>query len=122
MPVVVCVVDDARSVRKSVANLLKSAGYVPVCFETGEQFLASPWRQRAGCVLLDISMPGLRGQDVLTMLRTAGERVPVICMSAHASEATITEALAKGAEFFLKKPFTADALIEALATLSQERP
>ncbi|AHL75509.1 chemotaxis protein CheY [Stutzerimonas stutzeri] len=118
----VCVVDDARSIRKSVANLLKSAGYEPVCFESGDLFLASPWRQRAACVLLDLWMPGMHGQDVLAVLRASGDSVPVICMSAHASETMIGQALAGGAVQLLKKPFTADALIEALANILKERP
>lgn len=118
---VICVVDDAFAVRKSIANLLKSAHYQPVCFDSGDQFLASPWRKRAACVLLDLWMPGMHGQDVQAVLRADGDTVPVICISAHATDAMIARALEGGAVMFLRKPFTADALIEALASILMSR-
>ncbi|WP_043310299.1 response regulator [Pseudomonas sp. ML96] len=110
---VVCVIDDEPSVRKAVANLLRSAGYQPVCFEAGENFLASPWRAQASCVLLDLQMRGLQGLEVLRAL--GGER-PVICMSAHAGEQQVAEALSIGAALFLAKPFTAEQLLQAIAS------
>ncbi|HSC80883.1 MAG TPA: response regulator [Chitinolyticbacter sp.] len=112
---VVCVIDDDPAIRKGVANLLRSAGYQPVCFESGASFLASPWRAQAACVLLDLNMPGLHGTDVQRALRGQGAAPPVICMSAQASQARVEEILALGATGFLAKPFTAEALLDAIS-------
>ncbi|BBP83855.1 MULTISPECIES: response regulator transcription factor [unclassified Pseudomonas] len=119
---VVCVIDDDPSVRKGVANLLKSEGYSPVCFQSGESFLASPWKEQADCVLLDLCMPGLQGQDVQRSLNARGSRVPVICMSARASEQAISLARQQGAVGFIAKPFTAEVLLAAIGDALQGRP
>lgn len=120
MPVV-CIIDDEPSVRKGIANLLKSAGYQSVCFESGLSFLASPWRAQASCVLLDLCLNGLQGNEVQRRLKAQGSTLPVICMSAHASEQLIAQSLSEGAAQFLVKPFTAEALLQALTTTLLER-
>lgn len=119
---VVCVIDDEPAIRKGVANLLKSAGYKPVCFESGERFLASPWRAQAVCVLLDLHMRGLQGPDVQRALQAQGYQLPVICMSAHANQQQTDEALALGATHCLVKPFSAEALLDAISDSLKERP
>lgn len=120
MPVV-CIIDDEPSIRKGIANLLKSAGYQSVCFDSGMSFLASPWKAQASCVLLDLCLNGLPGSDVQRSLKAQGSTLPVICMSAHASEHLIAQSLREGAAQFLVKPFTAEALLQALATTLLER-
>jgi FixJ family two-component response regulator len=115
---VVCVIDDEPSIRKGIANLLRSEGYLPLCFDSGESFLASPWHAQACCLLLDLQLPGLQGLDVLGALD--GE-LPVICMSAQATEAQVSEALARGARRFLAKPFAAEQLLEAIAASLEPR-
>lgn len=112
---VVCVIDDEPPVRKGVANLLKSAGYNPVVFDSGESFLASPWSEATACVLLDLCMPEVSGHDVLRRLKARGTHAPVICMSAHASEQEIALALREGAVQFIAKPFTAEVLLAVIA-------
>lgn len=119
---VVCVIDDEPSVRKGVANLLKSEGYNPVCFPSGESFLASPWKDQAACILLDLCMPGLQGHDVQRSFNARGYSVPVICVSAHASQQDIDLALRNGAVQFIAKPFTAEVLLAAIANALQVPP
>ena len=118
---VVCVIDDDPSVRKGVANLLKSEGYQAVCFQSGDSFLASDWIGRANCVLLDLCMPGLHGHEVQRALNGLGADVPVICMSAQATEQNVALALQQGACEFLAKPFTAEALLAAVAHSARAR-
>ena len=118
---VVCIIDDEPSIRKGIANLLKSEGYQPVCFESGESFLISPWRPQADCLLLDMCMYGLQGLDVLRALQEQGNTLPVICMSAHTNEQSIQQSLHAGASHFLSKPFTAEALLHLIATTLKDR-
>lgn len=114
---IVCVIDDEASIRKGLANLLRSAGYQTVGFASGESFLASPWRHRAACVLLDLQLPGLQGDEVLGALNP---EIPVICLSALANEQQIATCIARGAHF-LAKPCDAETLLHTLASCLEAR-
>lgn len=118
---VVCIIDDEPSIRKGIANLLKSEGYQPYCFESGAHFLASPWKTQADCLLLDMRMPGLQGLDVQRVLQEQGNTLPVICMSARANEQTVRQSLHAGARHFLFKPFTAETLLRVIAAVFKEQ-
>jgi FixJ family two-component response regulator len=111
---VVCIVDDDASVRKSLANLLRSAGYRSRVFVSGEEFLALEHFDDIGCLLLDLKMNGLSGIDVLRALSLKDRKFPVICMSAHWDEATLAESSRYNAIECLRKPFSGDALLSAV--------
>ena len=111
---VVCIVDDDASVRKSLANLLRSAGYRSRVFVSGEEFLALEHFDDIGCLLLDLKMNGLSGIDVLRALSLKDRKFPVICMSAHWDEATLAESSRYHAIECLRKPFSGDALLSAV--------
>jgi FixJ family two-component response regulator len=117
---VVCVVDDELSLRKGIANLLRSAGYEPVCFDSGESFLASGWKLHADCLLLDLRLRGMQGLEVQQALQQQGCPLPVICMSAHADNQAIAQSLQAGALHFVSKPFNADTLLQAIARILQD--
>lgn len=110
----VCVVDDDSSVRKSLANLLKSAGYRTVSFASGEDFLASSAVDEAACVLLDLRMDGMQGLEVQHHLNLAGKTLGVICMSAHDDADSVARATQAGALGFLRKPFAEEALLQTI--------
>jgi FixJ family two-component response regulator len=111
---IVCIVDDDASVRKSLANLLRSAGYRSRVFASGEEFLALENFDDVACLLLDLKMHGLSGIDVLRALTTRDRTFPVICMSAHWDEATLAESGRYDAIECLRKPFSGDALLSAV--------
>ncbi|WP_313200937.1 response regulator [Pseudomonas sp.] len=110
----VCIVDDDASVRKSLGNLLRSAGFECLAFATGEVFLASSLAHEAGCLLLDLKMPGINGLDVQRELVRRGSLLPVICMSAHWDERALQAALHNGARGCLGKPFSEEVLLKAV--------
>lgn len=114
-PLVVCVVDDDASVRRSLSNLLRSAGFQALPFACGSSFLASPAAFDAGCALLDLKMSGLDGMDVQRELGRLNSPLPVICMSAHWDDSALAESLRQGAVECLYKPFSEDALLMAVA-------
>ena len=114
-PVVVCVVDDDASVRKSLSRLLRSAGFEALSFACGNSFLASPAALGAGCALLDLKMPGLDGAQVQRELLRLDHRLPVICMSAHWDDSALADSLRRGAVECLSKPFSEEALLMAVA-------
>ncbi|RRV06313.1 response regulator [Pseudomonas sp. v388] len=120
--ITVCVVDDDLSVRKSLVNLLKSAGYRALGFVSGEELLVCDELDAAACVLLDLRMKGLQGPDVQIALNAAGTRPAVICMSAHWDEASLVEAKGNGACDCLHKPFTGEVLLSAIESALHHQP
>jgi FixJ family two-component response regulator len=110
----VCVVDDDLSVRKSLVNLLKSAGYRALSFESGEALLTSPELDDLDCIVLDLRMNGLHGLEVQRSLAATSNRAAVICMSAHWDSSSFAEATGHGAFVCLHKPFTGEALLSVI--------
>lgn len=121
--VTICVVDDDLSVRRSLTNLLRSAGYDVQSYDSGEAFLASPHRLDAPCVLLDLRMNGLQGLEVLRQLKQATQVCPaVICMSAHWDGASLQLAHSEGVAECLRKPFSSEVLLETISrVITQQR-
>lgn len=116
---VVCIVDDEAQVRKSLSNLLRSAGYQTHCFASGEAFLESPYRDSATALLLDMQLVGLQGDEVLRRLHAPDLALPVICMSADGSQHMSERALHNGACSFFAKPFKAEVLLSLIAGLPE---
>ncbi|AGZ33018.1 response regulator [Pseudomonas sp. SWI6] len=114
MSATVCIVDDDAFVRRSLANLLRSAGFDTLLFGSGAQLLASPQARGAGCALLDLRMPGLTGLQVQGELARLGWQLPVICMSAHWDDAALEASQRNGAVACLGKPFNEDVLLKAV--------
>jgi FixJ family two-component response regulator len=113
---IVSIVDDDASLRRSVGNLLTSAGFRVQAFASAEEFLASPQRANTGCLVLDLRMAGMSGLDLLKHLGAIGSRIPVVILTAHGDDDARQRALQAGAIAFLGKPFRSDALLEAVRT------
>jgi FixJ family two-component response regulator/signal transduction histidine kinase len=111
---VVAVVADDEAVRESVARLLSSAGFDVRAWADGRAFLDDPCVKSAGCVLLDLRMPGLRGPDLQLAMRERGHGAPVIYLSDDDDVHEGVEAMKSGAADFLLKPVPADVLIPAV--------
>ncbi len=112
----VYVVDDDPSVRKSLCALLKSHGFVALPFDSGEAFLASLDSDRAGCVMLDLRMPGMGGLEIQSRLKQLGIRIPIIMITGHGDVPVAVEAMKAGAVDFIEKPASETQLLNALAT------
>jgi len=111
---VVCIVDDDASLRRSLRNLLRSAGLRVETFESAEVFLESGSQDKTGCLVLDLRMPGMGGLALLRRLVASGSRIPVIILTAHGDEETRQRSLQAGAMAFLEKPVQGTALLEAV--------
>ncbi len=74
--VVIAVVDDEESVRKAVIRLLQAAGYTAHGFASGRDFLQNGLVDWPDCLVLDLQMPGLSGQDVQRQLHCVGAHLP----------------------------------------------
>jgi FixJ family two-component response regulator len=113
VPLVV-VVDDDESVRESLPDLLREFGFATRSFSSGEEFLASGSLVQAGCLILDIAMPGMTGLDLQRELKRRGHMIPIIFISAHKDEVFRRRAFQQGAVDLLFKPFSDTALLQAL--------
>lgn len=107
----VSVVDDDAMVLKSLGRLLQSAGYAVQTFSSGQDFLAHPDGGAPGCIVMDLSMPGLNGLDLQQALARKADRRPVVFISGQGSIATSVAAMKAGAIDFLTKPFDASRLL-----------
>lgn len=111
----VFIVDDDLSVRRSLRRLVISAGYGVRVFCSAEEVLAvTDWPSRC-CLIVDVSMPGMTGLDLLDALRAASRNVPVILSSGYGDAATLARARQADVFGFLPKPFRASELLPLLA-------
>jgi FixJ family two-component response regulator len=108
------VVDDDESLRAAVLRLLEAAGFEACGYaSTGDFLLHSP-RERPGCVLLDVRLPGTSGLDLQAALPGQGFALPVIFMTGYADVASSVKAMKAGAVDFLEKPIQRQALFDAI--------
>lgn len=107
----IAIVDDDRSVRRGLSNLLKSEGYLTECFPSGEALLASDRHASFDFLILDVKLGGLDGFEVGRRFAESGVNVPVIFVSALGDELTRKRALGAGAVSFFSKPIDVDALL-----------
>ena len=111
---VISVVDDDASIRTAIYNLLRSLGYIVHVFRSAEAFLQSPQLQNTWCVIADVRMPGMSGIELQSRLRSEGNRVPFVFVTAVPEEGVRARALEGGAICFLTKPFDEDSLVAGL--------
>jgi len=110
----VYVVDDDRGIRESLRELIMSMGLRVECFETGERFLQTYQPHSAGCLILDMRMPGMNGIEVQESLIDTGYRLPVIIITGHGDIASCVRAVKHGAVDFLEKPYRPQVLRECI--------
>ena len=111
---VVSIVDDDASLRRSLRNLLMSAGLRVETFESAEVFLESGSVDDTGCLVLDLRMPGMGGLGLLKHLADSGTRIPVIILTAQGDDEMRQRTLQGGATAFLEKPVRGPALLQAI--------
>lgn len=116
----VYLVDDNDGFRDSTAWLLETAGFEVQAHASGGDFLEAFGGERHGdlaeCVVSDIRMPQMSGLQLQDELLRLGIHLPLVFVTAHGDVPLAVEAMRKGASNFLEKPFSEDALVEALRT------
>jgi FixJ family two-component response regulator len=110
----VSIVDDDDSVRGTLQELLRSAGFSSRTFESAEAFLGSGHQRNTACLITDIRMPGMSGLELQARLNAEHCRIPTIFITAHGDEEMRFQALREGAVEFLPKPFDDEVLIESV--------
>ena len=111
---IIHIVDDDDSFRTAVARLLRTSGYEVSLYETARQFLQIPPQLGAGCILLDVKMPGLSGPELQSRLAATDNPLPIVFLTGHGDIPTSVRAIKAGAEDFLSKPIAKSTLIDAI--------
>ena len=110
----VFIVEDDVAVRDSLGLLLGLKGYRTQSFVCAEDFLRVYQPSWAGCLLLDIRMPGMDGLALQDALQQKKFSLSIIMMTAHGDVPTVRTALKAGAVDFLEKPVDPDMLLNAI--------
>ncbi len=120
----VFIVDDDPAIRFAMQALMDSVNIEHEIFASGDEFLENVEDHLAGCLVLDIRMPGLGGLELQEELLRRGSTLPIIFITGHGDVPMAVDAMQKGAVDFIQKPFRdqdlLDRIREALKT-DQER-
>ncbi|GMR17040.1 MAG: response regulator transcription factor [Gammaproteobacteria bacterium] len=112
---IVYIVDDDQAIRHAMELLMRSVGRDFEIFHSGDAFLESYGNERAGCLVLDIRMPGLGGLELQDKLLQMGSTLPIIFITGHGDVPMAVEAMQKGAVDFIQKPFRDQELLDRIA-------
>jgi FixJ family two-component response regulator len=113
-PATVFVVDDDEAVRTSLRLLLKSVGLPVETFASAQEFLDQFDPNRAGCLVLDIRMPGMSGLELQQQLNDRHSIMPIVFITGHGDVPMAVEAMQAGAVDFIQKPFRDQDLIDRI--------
>lgn len=122
-PPLVYIVDDDAGVRRSLEFLVQSGGYASRSFDSAESFLAAgPLASREwGCVLLDVRMQGMSGEDLMRAIHREECPLPVVFLTGHGDVRTAVQMMKLGAADFLEKPIDDKGLLERIAAALRQR-
>ena len=110
----ISIVDDDEGVRQALKSLIDSVGFRAEVFDSGEEFLKSPYLSQTDCLITDVRMPGMSGLELQERLSAAGCSIPLVFISALEDKEARARGLRAGAIDFLQKPFSEDSLLGAI--------
>jgi FixJ family two-component response regulator len=114
------IIDDDALVREGLRDCMESAGYSVETFGSAEDFLASESSRRASCLIVDIELSGMSGLELQSRLSTLEDRVPIVFVTAHGTDANREQALRNGAAALLSKPVRREELLNAVRMAIQQ--
>jgi FixJ family two-component response regulator len=112
---VVYLVEDDELVRAALSSLVRSAGYRVEAFESPADFLDQHRHDADGCLVLDVWLPGMNGLEVQRTLRSGGNLIPIIFVTAQGDIPMTVRAMKGGAVEFLPKPVDGEKLLGAVS-------
>ncbi|MCA9713648.1 MAG: response regulator transcription factor [Myxococcales bacterium] len=98
------IIDDDPSVRAFLEAALREQDYQVMSFATAEAYLASPRARAPSCLIVDLQLPGMDGEQLFRALRDDDRSIPVIFMSGYGTVSIATRLMKEGAVYFLEKP------------------
>ena len=113
-PSLLAIVDDEACVREALTSLMRSVGYATTEYSSAESFLASADREPPDCLILDLHLPGMNGLALQRRLAERCQKLSIVFVSSNGTPEQRLGALQAGAVAFLSKPFSDDAILEAV--------
>lgn len=117
---IVFVVDDEPAMRNSLRRLFQSAGLAVQTYGSAQEFLDAYRPDAAGCLILDVRMPGMSGLELQKELATRDIKIPIVFLTGSADLAMAVEAMRAGAADFLEKPFDNEILLGRARTALEQ--
>jgi two-component system response regulator FixJ len=115
IPATVFIIDDDEQVRRSLARLVRSAGWSVEAHASAHEFLERLPYDGVGCILLDMQMPGMNGTALQERMLAADVQLPIVYLTGHADVPTSIYAMKNGALDILLKPAADDVVLNAIA-------
>ncbi|TIW01282.1 MAG: response regulator [Mesorhizobium sp.] len=106
----IAIVDDDEGVRSALTSLFSALGYEVRSYASALEFLGDDAVGDPGCMITDIQMPGMTGDELQAELISRGRAFPMIFMTAFPTEATRARVMAAGALAYLDKPAEGDVI------------
>ena len=110
----ISIIDDDEAIRRSLDDLIRSAGLRALGFSSAEAFLQSNQMSEIDCLILDLCLPGMSGLELQRQLAEDNFDLPIILMTAHERGDQRRQAVEAGAVAFLNKPFEEADLLNAI--------
>jgi FixJ family two-component response regulator len=107
-------IDDDASVRRALMRVMTQAGLPCEAFDSAEAFLASVNEGDTGCIVADMTMPGMSGLDLKTLLDSSPHHLPIVLLTAHDTDEMRAAARNAGAAGYFRKPVDTQALLDAV--------
>ena len=117
----VLIVDDDKAVRDALEFALRLQGFEVHVYSGGAELLADEQLARAGCVVIDDSMPCMDGLELIELLRERDISIPAILITSHATDRLHARAAVAGVKVVLEKPFLENALTASIQTILDGR-
>ena len=111
---VIFVVDDDANIRAGLRDVLEAEGQTVEDYPSSESFLQAYHPGRDACLLIDATLPGLSGLDLLRRLRAKGDHMPAIMITGNGDVQMAVEAMKAGASDFIEKPISRGDLLASL--------
>jgi FixJ family two-component response regulator len=111
----VFVIDDDEDMRSALGNLFASVGHEVKLFASTAEFLENAPADSAGCLVLDVRLPGMSGLDFQNKLLGTDAQIPIIFMTGHGDIPMSVRAMKAGAVDFLTKPFRDQDMLDAVS-------
>ena len=112
----VLIVDDEKSIRNSLKEILEMEEYQVDTAENGMEALEKADKEKFDAIFCDIKMPGMDGIEVLSTLVERGVETPIVMISGHGDISTAVECIKKGAIDFIEKPLDLNRILITLKT------
>jgi FixJ family two-component response regulator len=110
----VFIIDDDRSVRRAIQDLVESVGLRCESFAAAQEFLSRKPTDGPCCLVLDVRLPHISGLDFQRRLADTGVQIPIVFITGHGDIPMTVKAMKSGAVEFLTKPFRDQDLLDAI--------